>query len=573
MKTTLTMFVSTAIIIFFAFSSPSFCQTSDTVMVYANPVSGPTIDAFIMADTTADGQRVNPNRVYLLQQNGPIDTVYYYDSYILAHSNITIIGKTNPVTGMPPVIAPGINSNNSSPNRFIQSQANNSIITLKNLYFFGLRPDGKGATAHTVWVYGDSSTVILDHCVNDAPSGVWAYYLANWGSLYMTNCEYRNAQSLTWTGGMGLVVAHGITMDTAKIVNNTFFCVGRGIYYLADYCNYLDCEHNTVFLTTGWVQGDNGPNVLTNGVIRNNIYYGTITYGQDSAYIAKGGCNAAREGFGIIMADSLGTIGTTYGITEAQRNIDVENNAYFWPQEIYNFWSSWNDTASDKVVPPQWMNPQTAYMFQDKTDWPGLQAVNNDSVDPGFASSLVTPALDSLVKFVGLIGYPTGNTGGFHWYQLATNPDPTHILDQVPSGWAGWSSGYPVPENLRYSNTALQHAGTDGKALGDLNWFPEQLTAIHKTPNSLPGKFELSQNYPNPFNPSTIIAYSLPEKANVELKVYNVLGETIATLVNQQQLAGEYKVDFDAKSLSSGVYFYTLKVGNYLKTKKMILLK
>ena len=88
-----------------------------------------------------------------------------------------------------------------------------------------------------------------------------------------------------------------------------------------------------------------------------------------------------------------------------------------------------------------------------------------------------------------------------------------------------------------------------------------------------PDKFELYQNYPNPFNPSTTIKYSIPEKSFVSLKVYDILGNEITTLVNKEQPIGYHYVDFYAPALSSGIYFYRLKTGSYFKTKKMIILK
>jgi sugar lactone lactonase YvrE len=85
--------------------------------------------------------------------------------------------------------------------------------------------------------------------------------------------------------------------------------------------------------------------------------------------------------------------------------------------------------------------------------------------------------------------------------------------------------------------------------------------------------FSLRQNYPNPFNPATIIRYSIPHSSQVQIKVYDILGNEIETLVNEEKSAGTYELTWNAANLSSGVYFYQLKAGSYLQTKKMILLR
>ncbi|NUN70830.1 MAG: T9SS type A sorting domain-containing protein [Bacteroidetes bacterium] len=87
------------------------------------------------------------------------------------------------------------------------------------------------------------------------------------------------------------------------------------------------------------------------------------------------------------------------------------------------------------------------------------------------------------------------------------------------------------------------------------------------------GSFNLSQNFPNPFNPTTNIRFSIPNSALTTLKVYNMVGQEVATLVNGQKEAGVYFVDFDASKLASGVYLYKLQSGSYVETKKMVLVK
>ena len=86
-------------------------------------------------------------------------------------------------------------------------------------------------------------------------------------------------------------------------------------------------------------------------------------------------------------------------------------------------------------------------------------------------------------------------------------------------------------------------------------------------------EFALDQNYPNPFNPSTKINYSIKEKSNVELKIFDLLGSEIATLVNEEKSPGNYEVFFDASKSSSGVYLYSIKAGSFVQTRKMLLMK
>ncbi len=115
------------------------------------------------------------------------------------------------------------------------------------------------------------------------------------------------------------------------------------------------------------------------------------------------------------------------------------------------------------------------------------------------------------------------------------------------------------------------------------NWILKDVTGVSSAGDNSEAtvKFSLEQNYPNPFNPTTTIAYSIPSvgtknfssQRTVQLKIYDVLGREIATLVNKKQTPGFYKVKFDASKLNSGVYFYTLRVGDFVSTKKMILMK
>ena len=103
----------------------------------------------------------------------------------------------------------------------------------------------------------------------------------------------------------------------------------------------------------------------------------------------------------------------------------------------------------------------------------------------------------------------------------------------------------------------------------------KEIQTIHEVPE----KFELSQNYPNPFNPTTTIQYSLPFESDIEISVFNILGEKVRELVNEQMTAGNHSVNFNASNLASGIYIYTIEAktlsgeGNFITAKKMILIK
>ncbi len=125
-----------------------------------------------------------------------------------------------------------------------------------------------------------------------------------------------------------------------------------------------------------------------------------------------------------------------------------------------------------------------------------------------------------------------------------------------------------------------------GQILGSGTFCGNPTEVESETDSALPIEFALNQNFPNPFNPSTKISYSIPtvnlssssraesrEGEFVTLKVYDILGNEVATLVNEEKPAGSYEITFDASGLSSGIYFYKLSAGAFTETKKMTVLK
>jgi hypothetical protein len=96
---------------------------------------------------------------------------------------------------------------------------------------------------------------------------------------------------------------------------------------------------------------------------------------------------------------------------------------------------------------------------------------------------------------------------------------------------------------------------------------------VDKLSTDLPTHFSLDQNYPNPFNPATTISFTLPSKSFVSLKVFDILGREVATIISEEMSAGSYSRQWNAANMSSGIYFYRLQAGTFIETKKLVLLR
>ncbi len=162
--------------------------------------------------------------------------------------------------------------------------------------------------------------------------------------------------------------------------------------------------------------------------------------------------------------------------------------------------------------------------------------------------------LDSLKGFVcGSSGLLLKTTdGGISWEKYITNTPNTLNCIKFVNEYIGWIVG----------NGGIILKTTNGGS-----------TFVEDYQKKFPSSYSLSQNYPNPFNPATNIGFRIANFGFVSLKVYDVLGREVASLVNEEKPAGEYEVEFDASGLSSGIYFYKLQTENYSLTKKMIYLK
>lgn len=214
------------------------------------------------------------------------------------------------------------------------------------------------------------------------------------------------------------------------------------------------------------------------------------------------------------------------------------------------------------------------------------QSTNSAAIDPVFN---VTP----IIAEDGLTNYPFYWTGTTH-----SDGTPQNLYTKAVYVAFGEALGFmQVPPNSgNYVLMDVHGAGSqrsDPKQ-GDPDNFPHGFgpqgdviriynfvrlvrygvtTGIQTSQSTLPEDFHLDQNYPNPFNPLTVISFSVPDQGNVSLKVYDILGKEVVTLVDEMKSPGVYKISFDSGNLAAGMYLYKLEANDFLQVKKMILLK
>jgi hypothetical protein len=143
-------------------------------------------------------------------------------------------------------------------------------------------------------------------------------------------------------------------------------------------------------------------------------------------------------------------------------------------------------------------------------------------------------------------------------------------------------SGIKYPVTVMVENMSITLLDESGKMLNTDLKSGETFTITNESIHRLlvqsgqsvtPIKYSLEQNYPNPFNPITTIKFSIPKESNVNISIYNVLGELVTTLANGQMKPGYYEYQFNATNLASGVYIYRIKADDFVETKKMVLMK
>jgi len=552
-------------------------STTDTVYIPGG--QSLNISNIINADTS-----VTAKRVYVLDRGA----IYYIEkAFEITHSSSFI------ATGAavrPPVLAVAKRADGSNEEWYIKLIKKGIKVELKDIYLLSMR-SGDHKTlgwSRAIHVGADSVSLKLRNVVFEAFTEAGIRVEADYAKLDVQNCYFRNfIHSSSYFGGQPFISNNNDHPDTTIFRNNTFFAVNSYLFSVRGYGPYSVFEHNTVVYTA---VNPFLTRTADNVYVKNNLFYDVHAWGGDPEQViggwflnypdtASSAINQIRKN---MVFRGYATTGpeihySDYGIPyDPSKRVHVaQNNDYFFSQKLTKFYTDWNDTVAtfdsvEVITGPKqylkrtltmarWLNDlavETIDSLTNQASWDYSSHVvvsNNTNLDPGFSDATVLGHADSLKDYVK---------------RIATRQldNPWHYKLAFPPVW-------PLPENFAYTNTTMKTAGTDGKPLGDLNWFGMATGVGGDKLDVHPTAFTLDQNYPNPFNPSTTIKYQISKNGLTTLKVYNLIGQEVATLVNGVVTAGSYEVKFDASRLSSGVYFYTLRSGNFVETRKMTLMK
>jgi photosystem II stability/assembly factor-like uncharacterized protein len=338
--------------------------------------------------------------------------------------------------------------------------------------------------------------------------------------------------------------------------------------------------------------------------------------------IVTGSTSTPPPGTGFIYTTTNGGINWTMANNSSRYGDYIwmtdANNAYFIGDMLENWtwdllkstngglnWSTWSILPTSN---PLGSINNGACFFGTQVWFPSTgqnQIVYSSNMGANWTTQTITLSEIGIICFNnatdGLAGGSNGSPGmlkttnsGLNWTTV-TSPFPSSPISGICgkqsqyfscSFWsstiqyssnfgANWTLSYTSPGGNFYHITKARYGNTIWaiRSNGGISYYGPIITGIKPVVSTVPTSYALEQNYPNPFNPVTKINFEIAKQGLVSLKVYNVVGREVITLVNEVKSPGIYSIDFDASELSSGVYFYKISAENYIETKKMMLVK
>jgi hypothetical protein len=508
---------------------------------------------------------VPAGRVYELKTNG------YYPLLLrpTTRINTIIVGQDgrslvhNDDTGSAPPLICGYEVNREC----IQAEHD---LTIKNCQLANISYESMGGIFFTN-TNASNLHLVYDNCLFENTTH-WFVYIRDDSNqtVIFRDCYFVNMNGQPCRRDGGVYISFN-KQDTLLVENCTHIMAQGHVYKFMTYEDTYQYKsiifnHNTfvncagsVFLNPGYQSNMN----LTNNIFVNcNVqpYMKGLDYIETDPDSLPMGIVNVRD-----FPDSA---------EQVERRILVDKNAVFWSDALSDVVSQVSSAEINGTS--EWynqmikMNARTQNMFDDDATYPYLtEGVWYEKL-PNFVDpqDLFTTQLANLKAFAIATVELTSEAVLPDWRLINTDSSV-----QIYPDW-------PIPIDLSYDDANLLDGGTDGFPVGDLNWFPTKKaewealnTSIHGSTKNLPMCAQLWQNYPNPFNPSTSISFSIPKAAHVTLKVYNIQGREVTTLLDGFKAPQTYKLKFDGTGLASGTYIARLTAGNFNKSIKLVLLK
>ncbi len=500
------------------------------------------LNSTILGDTTSNGDRVTLDRVYVLERGKQ----YFINSDIV-NSGFPLRIVAQEGEGAKPVILMAQNEwSGNYP--WVPFQLAGDIY-LKGIVITGMPPDDDTyVTNSIIWCIAPGFDIVIDDCIFTDVSGQMIRTQSPQRKLQITNTILADIGFIAVTGfgtGKGLDFRDG-SIDSVIIVNNTWVNIQSRLIRHRNgtaAINNLDFRHNTIIncmASDGVFElGVVGESI----VIKNNLLFNPFTKGRDLTDVNRNEFDGHGEKEPDGITPKMVMLGSVPNDSLNTRWV-VENNYYTHTQEQQDYWAANNLLAPYPMtdyIASKLSNPDNAFIEE-----PGLTLTESTNLP------------------IGLMDWYR-DVNGANFVRSVTTTE--YDMDRRPYTY------YIDTFNAAYPTSSAAYTGsTYGEPVGDLRWFDGFVVDVKKE-IGLPSEFALEQNYPNPFNPTTNIKFSIPENGFVTLKVFNMLGQEVATIVNQELVQGAYSYDFDASRLSSGTYFYSISSGSFTQTKKMLLLK
>lgn len=478
----------------------------------------------------------------------------------------------------------------------------NSIISGNTISNFSLINSGSGAyTVAGITISNGISPKIINNTI---------YNLSNAGGSTSVTTPSRVVGILVFSGTTSDTIANNMISLGSGQASNTAF-IGIQLANTSTPDPVSNIFYNTIYIS-GTVGSGAQPSFCiartdftalaktAGAYIRNNICDNARTGGTGQHYAiannygaaasSSTGWNAAACDYNVFNSADTSTIGWwsgAVGITGWQTASGGDASTWTGVPITYTNAPTGNLRFNMGVTPTK-LESRAIPITSVTTDIDGFArpkpgAVNGGAIAPdmGASESDMVPIIPLPVELASFISNVNGNNVVLNWSTIMEENNRGFDIERKSSGEVWKKIGYI--EGHGTTNQTNNYTFTErGMAAGTYNYRLKQIDyngnykyydLSNEVIIGIPSKYSLAQNYPNPFNPATVINFAIPATIYVSLNVYDISGKQVASLVNNVKAAGYYSVTFDAKGLSSGMYFYKLTTDNFSAVKKMVVLK